>query len=52
MNLLDDKQLLYSLIFSLGLVELEILKNYIKINLAYSFIRPSKSTTIVLILFI
>ena len=33
------------LIYSLGPVKLEILKTYVKINLANSFIRPSKSPT-------
>ena len=42
-NLLKDKQLLYSLIYNLELVELEILKTYIKANLASSFIRSLKS---------
>ena len=51
-NLLDDKQLLYSPIYSLGPVELEILKTYIKANLASGFIKPSKSSANTLILFI
>ena len=51
-NLLDDKQLPYSPIYSLGLVELEMLKTYIKANLANGFIRPSKSTAGAPILFI
>ena len=42
-NLLDDKQPPYDPIYSLGPVELETLKTYIKANLASSFIRPSKS---------
>ena len=42
-NLLDDKQLRYGPIYSLGLVELEMLKTYIKVNLASGFIRASKS---------
>ena len=41
----NDQQLLYGLIYSLGLMELETLKTYIKNNLANSFIRPSKSPT-------
>ena len=41
-NLLDNKQPFYGLIYSLGPVELEMLKIYIKANLASSFIRPSK----------
>ena len=51
-NLLDNKQLPYSPIYSLRPIELEILKTYIKTNLASSFIRPSKSPAITLILFI
>ena len=51
-NLLDDKQLPYSPIYSLGPVELEMLKTYIKANLARSFIRPSQSFASALILFI
>lgn len=39
-NLEEGKQLLYSFIYSLKLVELETLKSYIKINLANDFIRP------------
>ena len=41
-NLLDDKQVPYGPIYSLGPVELEILKTYIEANLARSFIRPFK----------
>ncbi len=44
-ELVDDWQPLYGPIYSLGLVELETLKVYIKNNLANSFIRPSKSLT-------
>ncbi len=50
-ELVDDWQLLYSPIYSLGPVELEILKAYIKNNLANSFIRPSKSPAEAPILF-
>ena len=39
----EGKQPLFGLIYSLGPVELETLKTYIKINLANGFIRPSKS---------
>ena len=39
----EGKQPLFGLIYSLGPVELEILKTYININLANSFIRPFKS---------
>ncbi len=42
-ELIDDWQPPYGPIYSLGLVELEILKAYIKNNLANSFIRSSKS---------
>ena len=41
-DLEEGKQPLYGPIYSLGLVELEILKTYIEINLANGFIRPSK----------
>ena len=41
-NLLNDKQPLYGPIYSLGPVELEKLKTYIKANLVSNFIRPSK----------
>ncbi len=42
-ELVDDWQPPYGSIYSLGPVELEILKAYIKNNLASDFIRPSKS---------
>ena len=51
-NLLDDKQPPYGPIYSLGPVELEMLKTYIKANLASGFIRPSKSPAGAPILFI
>ena len=51
-NLLDDKQLLYGPIYSLGPVELETLKTYIEANLASSFIRLSKSSAGTPILFV
>ena len=51
-NLLDNKQPLYSSIYSLELVELEMLKIYIETNLASSFIWPSKSLIGALILFV
>ena len=38
--LIDDKKPLYSLIYSLGSLELETLKTYIETNLANTFIRP------------
>ena len=51
-DLIDDKQLFYSPIYSLGLVEIETLKTYIEINLANGFIRPSNSPADASILFI
>lgn len=42
-KLVNDQQLLYGLIYSLSLLELEILKAYIENNLANSFIRSFKS---------
>ena len=51
-NLFQDKQLFYSLIYSLGPVELEMLKIYIKTNLANNFIRHSKLLTNTPILFV
>ena len=47
----EGKQPSFRLIFSLGLVELETLKIYIKTNLANGFIRPSKSLARAPILF-
>ncbi len=47
----DDRQPPYGPIYNLGSVELEILKVYIKNNLASGFIRPSKSPVGALILF-
>ena len=44
-ELKEGKQPPYKPIYSLGLVELEILKNYIKTHLNTGFIRPSKSST-------
>ena len=51
-NLLDNRKLPYSLIYSLGPVDLKILKTYIKARLASGFIRLSKSFAGTLILFI
>ena len=51
-NLQDDKQPPYGLIYSLGPVELKILKTYIETYLASNFIKPSKSPTSILILFV
>ena len=42
-NLQERKQLPYGPIYSLGSVELETFKTYIKTNLANGFIHPSKS---------
>lgn len=50
-KLVDDCQPPYGPIYSLRLVELGILKAYIKYNLTNSFIRSSKSPTKVAILF-
>ena len=47
----EGKQPLFGPIYSLGPVELEILKTYIKTNLANGFIRPSKSSVGALIVF-
>ena len=51
-NLLDNKQLPFGLIYSLGPMELEMLKIYIKANLASGFIKLSKSSAGALILFV
>ena len=51
-NLIDNKQPFYSPIYSLGPVELEILKSYIETNLANGFIIPSHSPAGALIVFI
>ena len=48
----DSKQPSYKLIYSLGLVELETLKTYIKINLANSFIQSLNSPAGAPILFV
>ena len=50
-KLVDNRQSLYSPICSLGLMELETLKAYIKYNLANNFIRPFKFPIGVLIFF-
>ena len=50
-ELMDDQQPPYSLIYSLGPVKLEILKAYIDNNLANGFIKPFKSLAGVFILF-
>ncbi len=50
-ELVDDQQPPYGLIYSLGSVELETMKAYIKNNLANNFIKPSKSPAGVLIFF-
>lgn len=51
-NLVDGHLLLYKLFYSSKLVELKTLKIYIETNLANDSIRPSKSFTDTLILFI
>lgn len=51
-DLKEDKQLPYGLIYSLAPVELLILKTYIKHNLKNNFIRPLKSLIGASILFI
>lgn len=51
-KLVDSQQTLYGLIYSLGLVKLKILKSYIEINLATSFIRRFKFLASAFILFI
>ena len=51
-DLLNNKQTLYGPIYSLGRVELEILKTYIEAGLVSNFIRPSKSPTGAPILFV
>ena len=50
-KLKEGKQPPFELIYSLGLVELETLKTYIKTNLANGFIRPFKSPARAPILF-
>ena len=47
----EDKQPPFRPIYSLASVELETLKTYIEINLANGFIRPSKSSAGIPILF-
>ena len=51
-KLQEGQQLSYELIYSLGPIKLEILKIYLKTNLANSFILPLKLPTSTLILFI
>ncbi len=50
-KLIEDKQLPYGPIYSLRLVELEILKTYIEIQLKTRFIWPFKSLVGIFILF-
>ena len=50
-KLVDNRQPPYGFIYSLGPIELESLKIYIKNNLVNGFIRPSKSSTRASILF-
>lgn len=51
-DLIDNKQLFYNPIYSLGSIKLEMLKIYIEINVANSFIKPFKLSAGILILFI
>ena len=51
-NLVNDKQPLYGPIYSLGPMELEMLKTYIETNLANSFLRPFQSLVGALIPFL
>lgn len=51
-NLFNNKQLFYSLIYRLRLIKLQILKTYTRADLAISFIRYIKSFAVVLVLFI
>ena len=51
-QLQKSKQPSYSPIYSLDLVELKTLKNYIKTNLVNGFIWPSKSSVGALIFFV
>ena len=50
-KLKKDKQPLFKFIYSLKLVELEILKTYIETNLVSNFIWPFKFFTMIFILF-
>ena len=50
-DLKNDKQPPYRPIYSLGLIELETLKTYIKTHVKTGFIQPSKSPVGTLILF-
>lgn len=51
-DLLKSQQLVYEPIYSLGPMELETLKTYIKTNLANGFIKPSKFLVNTRILFV
>lgn len=51
-NLVEDQQPPYNLIYNLRLIELKTLKTYIKTNLANGFKKPSKSLTNIFIIFI
>ena len=51
-DLIDDKQLLYSLIYSIKLVKLKILKTYVKIMLASGFFQLFKFSATISILFV
>ena len=51
-NLLEAKQPPYNPVYSLKIVKLKMLKTYIKVNLASSFIGSFKFLTVALILFV
>lgn len=51
-NLIESQQPFYKPIYSRKLIELEILKTYIDINLAHNFIKLSKSPANASILFV
>ena len=51
-ELQDNQKPFYRLIYSLSLVELEILKIYIETNFTNKFIGPSKSVLVTFILFV
>lgn len=51
-NLLNNKKIVYNIIFNLKLIKLKILNFYIKISLVGNFIKLFKFSTNILILFI
>lgn len=50
-KLIKDQILLYRPIYTLKLVKLDILKTYIKIDMAIGFLKPSKSLINAIMLF-